>query len=110
VGARSTVAATVAPITMRAAIARRQLRAAMAKAFQDLRIRYHWENLQPMKLATLFLMAAALVAGHDGRYDDDHGWNRHNPPPVSAPEPSTYAMMAIGLGVIVVISQRRKQR
>jgi len=63
-----------------------------------------------MKLATLFLMAAALVAGHDGRYDDDHGWNRHNPPPVSAPEPSTYAMMAIGLGVIVVISQRRKPR
>lgn len=61
-----------------------------------------------MKLAPLFLLAAALVAGHDGRDYDDRNWKRHNPPPVAAPEPATYAMMAIGLGVIIVISQRRK--
>lgn len=67
-----------------------------------------------MKLATLLLLAAALVAGHDGRDNDgrdndDRDWNHHNPPPVAAPEPATYAMMALGLGAIVVISQRRKK-
>lgn len=62
-----------------------------------------------MKLASMILFAAALFAGRDGRHDD-HDWDRHNPPPVATPEPATYATIAIGLGAIIAISQRRKHR
>lgn len=59
-----------------------------------------------MKIATLLLMAAALVAGHDGR--DDWKQIPHNPPTNPAPEPATYALMAVGIGLIVAVARRQK--